>query len=248
MGTDLLIIEKEGVAEVLGPFADKKGIALLNTRGFLTEYATILSDLSRQNGCNVSILTDFDASGLLLAKKVPSIYRLGIDFGTLDYFGLTPTEIEEEYEPDNNHMKPLKYIASNSNCEAEDDENYALTDYLQFVNSKRIEIDSVLAKVGNQRFWNFIIYKLDKKFRTRNYNRSVNIPEYIMPSVLEELIRKVNSKVAVILAPKRGEIIRELSHVQGFIEPLEEKEEEIKTVLQREILCHEDIYAIITRI
>lgn len=248
MGTDLLIIEKEGVAEVLGPFADKKGIALLNTRGFLTEYATILSDLSRQNGCNVSILTDFDASGLLLAKKVPSIYRLGIDFGTLDYFGLTPTEIEEEYEPDNNHMKPLKYIASNSNCESEDVENYALTDYLQFVNSKRIEIDSVLAKVGNQRFWNFIIYKLDKKFRTRNYNRSVNIPEYIMPSVLEELIRKVNSKVAVILAPKRGEIIRDLSHVQGFIEPLEEKEEEIKAVLQREILCHEDIRPIITQI
>jgi hypothetical protein len=29
-----------------------------------------------------------------------------------------------------------------------------------------------------------------------------------MPSVLEELIRKVNSKVAVILAPKRGEITR----------------------------------------
>jgi hypothetical protein len=49
-----------------------------------------------------------------------------------------------------------------------------------------------------------------------------------MPSVLEELIRKVNSKVAVILAPKRGEIIRELSRVQGFIEPLEGKEEEIK--------------------
>ena len=84
--------------------------------------------------------------------------------------------------------------------------------------------------------------------RTRNYNRSVNIPEYIMPSVLEELIRKVNSKVAVILAPKRGEIIRELSRVQGFIEPLEEKEEEIKAVLQREILCHEDIRPIITKI
>jgi len=39
MGTDLLIIEKEGVVQVLTPFADKKGIALLNTRGFLTEYA-----------------------------------------------------------------------------------------------------------------------------------------------------------------------------------------------------------------
>ena len=200
MGTDLLIIEKEGVAEVLSPFADKKGIALLNTRGFLTEYATILSDLSRKNGCNVIILTDFDASGLLLAKKVPSIYRIGIDFNTLHYFGLTATEVEEAYKADNNHMKPLKDIASNSGYEAEDGENYTLTDYLQFINSKRIEIDSVLAKVGNQRFWDFIIYKLNKKFPTRNYNRSINVPEYVMPPVLEGLIGKVKDKYSLLLS------------------------------------------------
>ena len=60
MGTDLLIIEKEGVAQVLTPFADKKGIALLNTRGFLTEYASKLSELSANHSCNVAILSDFD--------------------------------------------------------------------------------------------------------------------------------------------------------------------------------------------
>jgi hypothetical protein len=32
-GSDVLIIEKEGVAEVLSRFADKLGIALLNVRG-----------------------------------------------------------------------------------------------------------------------------------------------------------------------------------------------------------------------
>ena len=224
MGTDLLIIEKEGVAEVLAPFADKKGIALLNTRGFLTEYATILSDLSKQNGCNVAILTDFDASVLLLAKKVPSIYRLGIDFGTLDYFGLTHTEIEEEYQPDNNHMKPLKDIAFNSNCEAENDQNYALTNYLQFVNSKRIEIDReelilILAKVGNQRFWDFIIYKLNKKFPTRNYNRSIYVPEYVIPCALEGVIGIVNDKAREILAAEHQQIVNELSHVQVLSNP-----------------------------
>ncbi len=45
-GTDLVIIEKEGVCEVLSPFAEKYGIALLNTRGFLTDYAKELSELS----------------------------------------------------------------------------------------------------------------------------------------------------------------------------------------------------------
>ena len=45
-GTDLLVIEKEGIADVLADFADQRGIAILNSRGFLTEYATELSELA----------------------------------------------------------------------------------------------------------------------------------------------------------------------------------------------------------
>ena len=81
-GIALLIIEKEGVAEQLSVFADEKGIALLNTRGFLTEYAEILSKKSEKEGCKVAILTDFDASGLVLAAKAPNAYGIGIDFET----------------------------------------------------------------------------------------------------------------------------------------------------------------------
>ena len=69
-GTDMLIIEKEGVVEQLKSFADEYGIALLNTRGFLTEYADILQDKAEKEGCNIAILTDFDASGLVMACKV----------------------------------------------------------------------------------------------------------------------------------------------------------------------------------
>jgi hypothetical protein len=54
-GTDLLVIEKEGVAEVLAPFAEAYGIALLNTRGFLTDYAKRLSELTESN---IAMLTD----------------------------------------------------------------------------------------------------------------------------------------------------------------------------------------------
>ena len=89
-GTDMLIIEKEGVVKQLAPFADEKGIALLNTRGFLTEYASILSEQASKNGCNIAIMTDLDASGLLIASNIPEVYRIGIDFDTLDYFNLSP--------------------------------------------------------------------------------------------------------------------------------------------------------------
>jgi Protein of unknown function C-terminus (DUF2399) len=70
VGTDLIIIEKEGAVEALAPFADKYGIALVYTRGFLTEYAIELSELAEKSGCNVAILTDFDASGLLIVTKL----------------------------------------------------------------------------------------------------------------------------------------------------------------------------------
>jgi hypothetical protein len=98
-GIALLIIEKEGVPEQLKIFADQKGIALLNTRGFLTEYAEILSKKSEQEGCKVVILTDFDASGLVLAAKAPNAYRIGIDFEMLQDLGLDIEEVEEEYSP-----------------------------------------------------------------------------------------------------------------------------------------------------
>ena len=127
-------------------------------------------------------------------------------------------------------------------------ENYTLTNYLQFINSKRIEIDSVLAKVGNQRFWGFIIYKLNKKFPTRNYTRSINVPENVMPPVLEGLIGKVKDKATVILASEHQQIVNELSHVQGFIDDQEQKEEEIKARLQSRISSHKDMQSIITRI
>ncbi len=37
-GTDIVFIEKEGVPEVLTEYADKYGISMVNTRGYLTEY------------------------------------------------------------------------------------------------------------------------------------------------------------------------------------------------------------------
>ena len=67
IGTDLIITEKEGVVEALGPFADKYGIALLYTRGFATEYAL---EVSKQSESNIAVLTDFDVSGLLIASKL----------------------------------------------------------------------------------------------------------------------------------------------------------------------------------
>jgi len=53
-------------------------------------------------GCNPAVLRVIDAA------KLSNVYRIGIDFHTLVYFGLDPTMVEEEYKPQPNHLKPLQ--------------------------------------------------------------------------------------------------------------------------------------------
>jgi hypothetical protein len=60
-------------------------------------------------------LTPFaDVIGQTTAKvcssggSVPSVYRIGIDFETLDYLGIDPRVVEETYNPKQNRIKPLE--------------------------------------------------------------------------------------------------------------------------------------------
>lgn len=234
-GTDMLIVEKEGVVKQLAPFADEKGIALLNTRGFLTEYASILSKESRKNGCNIAILTDLDASGLLIATTIPDVFRIGIDFDTLDYFGLEPNIVEEQYKPESNHLKPLEALARSYHGKDLVDLfpkkmlnifDQMLTDYdtdlskkVGYISSKRIEIDSVMAAVNdNAKFWEFILSKLQERFPTRNYNRAINVPEYVMPTILESLNMLVRERAIVAAGKERIKLKEEFSNTKGFLD------------------------------
>ena len=111
-GVDILIIEKEGVAQALSHYANEYGIALVNTRGFLIENVSILSNLAKKTNGNVAILTDYDISGMLIAMTAPKgIPRIGIDLETLKYFGIEKSslsELEERYEPPKYHLKSVE--------------------------------------------------------------------------------------------------------------------------------------------
>src|SRR6266487_1774409 len=89
-GTDVIFIEKLDIVEVLTDYADKYGVALVNTIGHLTEYGKDLIEASKESGAHVAILTDYDASGIKIASEVPEgIPRLGVDDEMLEYFGLS---------------------------------------------------------------------------------------------------------------------------------------------------------------
>ena len=231
-GVDVLIIEKEGVVQTLSKFADKYGIGLVNTRGFLTENVSILSKLVKRAGGNVAILTDFDISGMLIAIKAPkNIPRIGVDFHTLEYFGIGTSssslrELEENYKPENSHLKAVdKYVEKiMENNELEDP--YNLVSNIDYLLHKRIEIDSVTKHVGNAEFWKFIIDKLRQAFPTRNYNRAIDIPSHIIPESLEMLTNLVEKKVTKILEPHVKERKEHFENYKGFV-PVREFEETI---------------------
>ena len=240
MGTDLIIIEKQGAVEVFAPFADRNGIALLNTRGFLTEYAIELSKLAEQHKCNIAILTDLDSSGLIISTKIPNAYRLGVDIDTLFELELNEADVEEEVElkkgKSDNHLKNLKeydYIIPSPYRDivslSDKDIWEELIDYLD--TGKRIEIDSILAKVGNEIFWNYILKQLNEKFPNRNYNRAITVSEYVPPKGVDDFIINIQNKISKLQSEERQKIMDKLENTKGFLD-INRKKAEIEANLR----------------
>lgn len=222
MGTDVLIIEKQGIVESLKDLAAPYGIALLSTRGFLTENAIDLSELAKSSGANVSILTDNDISGHVIAHKVPTVPRIGIDFDTLYDLNISPQaraqlEEGEYYTPNNEH---LRYAEDNMDLDE---------DTFEFLSNRRIEINAVKNVAGAEGLWNWIIRRLEENHPNRNYNRAIIKPQphWFRPRELDELNELVDKRLTRTLEP---EIIRcegELSNYEGFIDDVSEYEHEL---------------------
>jgi hypothetical protein len=225
LGTDILIIEKEGIAKVLSPLAADSGIALLSTRGFLTENALDLSIFAQNSGANVATLTDCDISGYVIAHKVPNVPRIGIDFKTLEDLGISDDLKDGEYySPDKGH---LKYAQQN------------IKDFdskqLDFLRTRRIEINAVKNKVGAKRLWDWIFAKLDEIYPKRNYNRAINKPEpnWLRPPQLEQLNELVDKRLEYILTPEINSCKQKLENYRGFIKDITAYEQQLYWSFER---------------
>ena len=183
------------------------------------------SKKSEKEGCNVAILTDFDASGLVLAGKAPNAYRIGIDFETLKDLGLDIEDVQEEYKP-GSHLGPLEYGG----------EMYGVypSEWVDYVRTKRVEINSVTEALDdNQKFWKWIVNKLRAKFTDWDYTRAVHIPEYVKPRTLESLNETVEKIGTAKLKERREELRDKLSDIgPGFLFDRTDKvltEQQLKT-------------------
>jgi hypothetical protein len=229
-GVAVTTIEKQGIAEKLSYKANDYGIALLSTRGFLTENAVDLSDLSELNGSKNAIVTDDDISGQVIAVNSPC-KRIGIDFDTLRYFGIDSkiSDLEEVYTPNYKHLKHItdhKYKF-----------RHLTATQFDYLKTKRIEIHAVLNKVGIDAFWEWILKELYKISPTWDYTRAIKIPQpYQFRSYNTWRITELfDNRIAKIIKPYQDKEKLDLSNHDGFIDSVKTYEVKVKEAFQKTI-------------
>lgn len=254
-GTDIVCIEKQGVPEVLTEWADTYGIALLNSRGHLTEYGKDLLEAARRSGAMVVVIVDFDLPGIKIASETPpDMPWIGVNFRMLEYFHLTKEEVSipaksDQYE---NYVTDLvekgKHPSDAKNDNAgEFDDRFEDVD-LGFLKDRRIEIDAILAKVGSERFFEFIKHELKRISATRNYNRAIDISTEFynkdiaefLPDPIRRFLERTQAISNAAAAKKKREIKSQLEKVEGFLE-VEPKKKEIVKQLTEALAEDEDI-------
>jgi len=223
-GTDIIFIEKQGITEVLTEYADKWGIAMVNTRGYLTEYGNDLMNAAMKSGANVVIMTDYDLSGINIASLTPSeIPWIGIDQRSLDYFGINRDSMDIAVKATN--KKLLKTVEK----KVSRDSRFSKAD-IEFLSNQRVEIDAVLAKVGGERLFEYILDRLKESYPKRDYNRAIEIPTEL-DAEHEKSLEVINKQVEQIIDNESNQVKDELKEIEGFID-VKEKETQIKNRLK----------------
>jgi hypothetical protein len=248
LATFILIIEKEGVVELLTHWADLHGVALCYTRGFITDNAEKFSKLATKEGARILLLTDNDFSGWAMWRKIPNIHRIGITLETLRILGIPLNDdIAEDLPRPKGTEKKANVTYLNSKHAAAAKEMYEngliSEEDWKFVRDgkygRRIEIDNVIAASGAERFWKeFIIASYRERFDDANYTLSLNRIDFVtLPNQqrLNGLIEKYNK--AVVTKDEVADIDSEYSEydisTNGLIEDIQAEEDGITARIKR---------------
>jgi hypothetical protein len=134
-----IVIEKEGVPRVFKPYADKYGIALINTQGRFTKYVIKFIEKALENVSVVVTIVDDDVTGDDIAKSTKAV-KIGVfRKETLEwlkenvYPDLDIGDILEGYYPHDSHIREF-----------------------------RAEIDAIIAvkQIGAAGLWRYVLHML----------------------------------------------------------------------------------------
>jgi hypothetical protein len=222
-GVAIIVIEKEGVADVLEEHAKKYGIALAHTGGRFTNAIKKLIERAKKAGSVVRTLTDYDAVGIdIAAATITPTIRIGIERDIIKwlqshgYPKLREEDVDEEYTP------------SGTTIEIKD----------EYLKARRIELDSIQEKVGGEKLWEYIMYRLQlPEFNTRfNLTKVIEMPttEKLRPQTVKDVLRRVDNYIAKVIKLREKQILAELENAKELPEKTK-KEIEIEEELAGKI-------------
>ena len=249
-GTDVIFIEKVGIPDELKEHADKYGVAMVNSRGYLTEFAHDLMIAAERAGANIMIITDYDLSGVNLASKCKNVLWITMDDETLAWFGLDKYRDAKKLVVSATNTK----LIDNVTKLRDNDIRFSSLD-ITFLKTKRIEINAVLAEVGDVEFWKFVMYKLKKAYPIRNYNRAIELPSKdpdadetnLYPPSIKSLLLHVREVRNTTVESTEKQIEAEQEEIEGFLEVEEQKKKNIERV-KKVIADDEDVKKIETEV
>jgi predicted flap endonuclease-1-like 5' DNA nuclease len=226
-GTDIIFIEKLDIVKVLSKYADKYGIALVNSRGHLADYAKDLARVAQESGANVSIVTDYDIPGVKIASELSeSVEWLGVNEDMLRHFGLSKQDkrMVVPYRPKKKRIKEATFREI-----VESDSRFSDTVDIEFLKTNKIELDAILTAVGSERLWEYLTNKHKEYYPTRDYTRVIDRPnlESHYPEEVKTAKEIIDKYVTSVTEPDWQKIEAELVEVEGFIEDVLQKEAQI---------------------
>lgn len=230
--TDLIIIEKAGITDVLLEAARKYQIAMVSTGGYFSDYVGDLMSSAHAAGMNVCVLTDYDIDGLKIHRSTEKklgikITRLGINrdvvqwmrengYRTLKGEILEERDVEEEYDPN-----PILFKSGDD----------------PYLRTKRIELDSIVQEVGADALWAYIIYQLNNMFpEDRDYRNVIEKPDpaNFYTDEIQDLIDYIHDYFRAVYNPKWKEIKESAREVKGLAQV--NYEEAVNDVLIKDVV------------
>jgi len=198
-----IVIEKDGVPAVLEPYADKYGVALINTQGRFVDYVKDFVRAAMEDSVVVTLLDD-DKVGHDMAKSTDAT-KIGVSKDTVSwlqqngYPDLRLKNVQEEYSPDGGYSREY-----------------------------RIEIDAILAEVKAEGLWKYIMHKL-KELAPFDFRKAIDMPanEILFPTEVSDFLSYLNEYTDSILEDENEQIEQELEQVSELAD-IKAKEDEIQ--------------------
>ena len=113
---------------------------------------------------------------------------------------------------------------------------------------KRIEINSVKSKVGTEKLWEWIIYRLEDIFPNRNYNRAIDVPKVVKPDDLMAFYTEIENGIESYLESESCKISNDLTDIEGFIDDVPHERIDIEEKLKDVISDNQDYQDIMNRL